>query len=54
MTVLTVALIDNLTHGMIICVSLLQPSECGRATSVHRPLDQGFLYLYHKLSVSFP
>lgn len=37
MTVLTVALIDNLTHGMIICVSLRRPSERGRVTSVHRP-----------------
>jgi len=27
MTVLTVALIDNVTHGMIICVSLRQPSD---------------------------
>lgn len=42
MTVLTVALIDNVTHGMIFCVSLLQPSECGRVTSGQRPLDQGF------------
>jgi hypothetical protein len=42
MAVLTVALVDNVTHGMIICVSLLQPSECGRVTYVHRPLDQGF------------